>query len=296
MPTSVRRRRQGVPRPSSASPSRSKASTRRPSLGARPMHPPRNLVAGSRPRARRWACLWHRPPGCDAIDLTVVVVFYNMRREAARTLRSPFARATNRVSRTSPTRSSRSRTARSRPEARRGVRPELRPRVPLRRHGRGGSAVALARAERGNQGRSRQQLRADDRRGAHVLTPSVVELGLKGLRDVRDRPSSRHSSGTCGPGQQGDAMSDGYDQAYEDRLFGPHRLAGCRAIDSSRSATSSAGATGSTACGRATACSCPRAQLEQVGGFDENFSMPGGGFANLDPLRTAGRRHRTSPW
>ena len=51
---------------------------------------------------------------------------------------------------------------------------------------------------------------------------------------------------------------------------------------SSRSATSSATATGSTGCGRATASSCRARQLEQVGGFDESFSMPGGGYANLE--------------
>ena len=72
-----------------ASPSRSKPSTRRPSRGARPTRsdaqpggwlPGRDRVA--------WACRWRRPRRVDAIDLTVVVVFYNMRREAARTLRS----------------------------------------------------------------------------------------------------------------------------------------------------------------------------------------------------------------
>ena len=61
------------------------------------------------------------------------------------------------------------------------------------------------------------------------------------------------------------------------RSTGPPTATGC-----STSATSWATATGSTDCGSPTASSCPRALLEQVGGFDESFSMPGGGYANLE--------------
>ena len=43
----------------------------------------------------------------------------------------------------------------------------------------------------------------------------------------------------------------------------------------------------------------PRALLEQVGGFDESFSMPGGGYANLDLFErlgaTPGRHRRQHP-
>ena len=64
--------------------------------------------------------------------------------------------------------------------------------------------------------------------GAHVLTPGVLRFGMAGLRDLRARDRRRPSSGTSGPGQQGDAMQRGYDQAYEDRLFERDRLAGRR--------------------------------------------------------------------
>ena len=40
----------------------------------------------------------------------------------------------------------------------------------------------------------------------------------------------------------------------------------------------------------------PRKLLEQVGGFDESFSMPGGGYANLDLFERLGDVARTSPW
>ena len=93
-----------------------------------------------------------------------------------------------------------------------------------------------------------------------------------------------------GPGQQGDAMDDGYDQAYEDRLFeeiaGP--TDGYRLFEIGNFWAT---ATGSTGCGRATACSCRGQLLEQVGGFDERFTVAGGGYANLELYERLG----TSP-
>ena len=148
----------------------------------------------------------------------------------------------------------------------------------------GDEADALARA--------RAQPRASPRHavdtvalmidGAHVLTPGVLHYGMAGLVRPTSRPSSPPSSGTSAPASRATAVATGYDQALRGpavrrRSSGRPTATGC-----STSATSSATATGSTACGRATACSCPRTLLEQVGGFDESFSMPGGGYANLD--------------
>ena len=76
-------------------------------------------------------------------------------------------------------------------------------------------------------------------------------------------------------------MSDGYDQAYEDRLFG--RIgwpdAGYRLFEIGHFV---GGRDWLDGVWESNCMFVPRAQLEQVGGFDENFSMPGGGFANLD--------------
>ncbi len=74
-----------------------------------------------------------RPHRREPVDLTVVVVFYNMRREAARTLHS-LSRAYQEGIDDLELRGHRRRERlRSRPAPRRGVRPRLRPRVPLPR-------------------------------------------------------------------------------------------------------------------------------------------------------------------
>ena len=161
---------------------------------------------------------------------------------------------------------------RRRPEARRRVRGGLRTRVPLPRPRR-------TRPSRRRSWRSTAASRPGEDSafalmidGAHVLTPGVLHFGLAGLATYAPAIVATQQW-YVGPGQQGDAM--------DERLRpGPTRIAcssgsagrapgtGC-----SRSATSSATATGSTGCGRATACSFRSAQLEQVGCFDESFSM-----------------------
>ena len=158
------------------------------------------------------------PRPTDAIDLTVVVVFYNMRREAARTLhslsrayqegiddvsyevivvengsdRGPEARR-GRSSRASGPSSATSTSAPT---------PSRRPSIALNRGIRAGAADAFA-------------LMID---GAHVLTPGVLHFGLAGLATYAPAIVATQQW-YVGPGQQGDAMDDGYDQAYEDRLF-----------------------------------------------------------------------------
>jgi cephalosporin hydroxylase len=116
--------------------------------------------------------------------------------------------------------------------------------------------------------------------GAHVLTPSVLKYGLKGLRTYAPAIVATQQW-YVGPGQQGDAMSDGYDQAYEDRLF--NRIgwpdAGYRLFEIGHFV---GGRDWLDGVWESNCMFASRAQLEQVGGFDENFSMPGGGFANLD--------------
>ena len=88
-----------------------------------------------------------------------------------------------------------------------------------------------------------------------------------------------------GPGQQPDAVAAGYDQTAEDELFETigwpadgYRLfeIGHFITDGSRDRDWLDGILESNC------IFTPRERLEQIGGFDEAFSMPGGGYANLD--------------
>ena len=116
--------------------------------------------------------------------------------------------------------------------------------------------------------------------GAHMLTPGVLRFGMLGLRTYRPAIVMTQQW-YLGPGQQPEAMKGGYDQNYEDRLLEEIGWpgAGYRLFE-----------IGSPIGGRdwfdglweSNCMFAPRALLEQVGGFDESFSMPGGGYVNLD--------------
>ena len=89
-------------------------------------------------------------------------------------------------------------------------------------------------------------------------------------------------------------MDDGYDQAYEDRLFDaiewPHD--GYRLFEIGHFIGDRDWFDGVW---ESNCMFVPRELLEQVGGFDESFSMPGGGYANLELYERLGsraRRHR----
>ena len=60
--------------------------------------------------------------------------------------------------------------------------------------------------------------------GAHVLTPGVLHFGMKALR-IYEPAVVATQQWYVGPGQQGDAQQAGYDQRVEDRLFDVHRMA-----------------------------------------------------------------------
>ena len=234
---------------------------------------PRERVRSARRSRRR------RPT--DAIDLSVVVVFYNMRREAARTLHS-LSRAYQQgiddldyeviVVENG-----------SHADQRLGeefVR-ELRAGVPLHRPRRGRHAVAGRRAEprhRAPAAARRLALMID---GAHVLTPGVLQLRHGRAADATNRRSSRPSSGTSARASRAtrsttattrstrtscsgtiDWPRDGY------RLFEIGHFIGDRDWFDG--------------VWESNCLFVPATLLEQVGGFDESFSMPGGGYANLE--------------
>ena len=117
--------------------------------------------------------------------------------------------------------------------------------------------------------------------GAHVLTPGVLRYGMLGLATYapavvvdpavvrRARASSR------------DAVPSGYDQDYEDRLFDQidWPTDGYRLFEIGHFIGDRDWFDGEW---ESNCIFVPRELLEQVGGMDESFSMPGGGFANLD--------------
>jgi cephalosporin hydroxylase len=120
--------------------------------------------------------------------------------------------------------------------------------------------------------------------GAHVLTPGVLRHAMAGLTAYAPAVVAT-VQWYVGPGQQPDVVGQGYDQAAEDALFDAiewpvdgYRLfeIGHFINDGSRERDWLDGILESNC------IFTSREALEQIGGFDEGFSMPGGGYANLD--------------
>jgi cephalosporin hydroxylase/GT2 family glycosyltransferase len=116
--------------------------------------------------------------------------------------------------------------------------------------------------------------------GAHVLSPSVLHFGMKALR-IYEPAVVATQQWYVGPGQQGDAQQAGYDQRAEDRLFASidWPADGYRLFEIGHFIGERDWFDGII---ESNCLFVPRKLLEQVCGFDESFSMPGGGYANLD--------------
>ena len=99
-------------------------------------------------------------------------------------------------------------------------------------------------------------------------------------------PSSSPNSGTWGPDSRA-TPADGYDQDYEDRLFDEIEWPtdGYRLFDIGHFIGDRDWFDGIW---ESNCMFVPRALLEQFGGFDESFSMPGGGYANLELYERVG--------
>ena len=116
--------------------------------------------------------------------------------------------------------------------------------------------------------------------GAHLLTPGVLHYGMAATRDYAPAVVLTQQF-YMGPGQQGETMGAGYDQAFEDRLFNEihwpqdgydlfkvgHFIGGRDWFDGQW---------------ESNCLFVPRELIDQTGGFDESFVEPGGGFANLE--------------
>ena len=122
--------------------------------------------------------------------------------------------------------------------------------------------------------------------GAHVLSPGVLRFGVLGLRTYAPAVVSTHQW-FIGPGQQSDAMDAGYDQAYEDRLFDEVEwpVDGYRLFEIGHPV---AGFDWFDGLWESNCVFVPRSLLERMGAFDESFSMPGGGYTNLDLFERLG--------
>ena len=116
--------------------------------------------------------------------------------------------------------------------------------------------------------------------GAHVLTPGVFHNALAAM-DTYGPAVVAIQQWYVGPGQQGDAQQAGYDQAAEDQLFRRIRWPtdGYRLFDIGHFIGDRDWFDGII---ESNCLFAPRWLYEQVGGFDDSFDMPGGGYANLE--------------
>ena len=118
--------------------------------------------------------------------------------------------------------------------------------------------------------------------GARIVTPGLIENALTALSAFR-RPVVSTIAFHLGPDVQNRSIAEGYDRKTEDRLLDSigwpgdgYRLFEVAALAGS----SSEGWFGPLA---ESNCVCmPRSLFEELGGFDERFAQPGGGFVNLD--------------
>lgn len=213
------------------------------------------------------------------LDLSVVVVFYNMRREAARTLHSLTRAYQREIDATSyeviVVENGSTPEERLGEDFVRSFGPEFRY-IDLAGAASPSPVFALNRGIEVACG-DVLALMID---GAHVLTPRVLRYGLAGLSTYAPAIVATQQW-YIGPGDQGDAMLTGYDQEYEDGLFDAIEwpVDGYRLFDIGSFIGDRDWFDGMW---ESNCIFVSRRQLQQVGGFDESFSVAGGGYANLD--------------
>jgi cephalosporin hydroxylase len=219
------------------------------------------------------------PAPTDAIDLTVVVVMYNMRREAERTLHAlsrAYQEGIDDVTyEVIVVENGSDPSEKLDAELVESFGPEFRY-VDLAAEAAPSPVVALNRGISLGRGRA-FALMID---GAHVLTPGVLRFGLTGMRTYEPAIVATQQW-YVGPGQQGDAMDDGYDQSYEDRLFAEidWPTAGYRLFEIGHFVGDRDWFDGVW---ESNCMFASRELLQQVGGFDESFTVAGGGYSNLE--------------
>jgi cephalosporin hydroxylase len=212
-------------------------------------------------------------------DLSVVVVFHNMRREAARTLYSLSRKYQQGVRQLNyeviVVENGSDPDQRLGEEFVRSFGREFRY-IDLGEEATPSPAPALNRGIEVSSGRA-VALMID---GAHVLTPGVLRYGMLGLSSYAPALVTTQQW-YVGPGQQNVAVAQGYDGDYEDRLFEEikwptdgYRLFNIGHFIGDRDWFEDQW--------ESNCIFVPRPLIEQVGRMDESFSKPGGGFVNLD--------------
>lgn len=219
------------------------------------------------------------PLPTDRVSLSVIVVIYNMKREAARTLHALTAGYQEGV--TDLDYEVIVVENGSEPEQRLGEElvSSFGPQFRYLDLGQEATSTPVDALNRGLQ-LARGESIAFMIDGAHVLTPGVLRFAMAGL--------TTHAPAVVvtqqwyvGPGQQPAALAGGYDEDYEDRLF--EKISwpadGYRLFEVGHFIGDRDWLDGLW---ESNCIFAPRAVLEQVGGFDESFSLPGGGYANLE--------------
>lgn len=118
--------------------------------------------------------------------------------------------------------------------------------------------------------------------GAHILTPGVL-LGARRAFDDFRRPFVATVPFHLGPKLQNESVREGYDQRIEDRLLerSGWKADGYRLFLAARSFADKGG--GWFGCLPESGCvGLRKADFLALGGFDERFQSPGGGLVNPD--------------
>lgn len=131
--------------------------------------------------------------------------------------------------------------------------------------------------------------------GARILSPGVLATMLRGERTF-ETPFSYTLGMHLGHKRQNESMLEGYDQSAEDKLLEtvPWETDGYRLFDVACLA-------GSSKEGflypiyESNCFSVSKHLMRQIGGFDESFAMPGGGLVNLDVFRKLYLHEQASP-
>jgi cephalosporin hydroxylase/glycosyltransferase involved in cell wall biosynthesis len=122
--------------------------------------------------------------------------------------------------------------------------------------------------------------------GAHLLSPGVLRFGMLGVRS-HEPAIVATQQWYVGPGQQNTTVLEGYDSEFEDALF--ERIDwprdGYRLFEIGHFISDRDWFDGIW---ESNCVFMPRRLLEQAGCMDEGFSMPGGGFTNLDIYERVG--------
>jgi hypothetical protein len=127
--------------------------------------------------------------------------------------------------------------------------------------------------------------------GARMLSPGIIRLMLAAFRAYPD-PVVATLAWHLGPKLQNESMLDGYNQAFEDRLLESvdWRADGYELFRISCLAASSCPGWFHPIA-ESNCLAIRRPAWERLGGLDERFVSPGGGYVNLDYYREACEQH-----